>query len=178
MPMAVPGADFTERGRQATLRHDRRRRTTRDASGLVAVLLIAAGLFSCSSAAAFESSDRSAYAAAVSYCRTKPNQLVLSEDRSIFCFDGKVSPERDASSLEALDSGGLFVVRSVGGGSTTATRIAMLLEKKQATVVVYDYCISACAKFSSSLAPEHTSCETRLLHGITERAGCFAVTRR
>lgn len=119
----------------------------RDANRIVAFLFIAAGFLFCSNVTGFASSDREAYAAAVSYCRTKPNQLLLSEDRSIFCFDGKVSPERNVSSLDALGTEGFFVVRSQGGSGVAAARIATLLEQKRATVVVYDYCFSACASF-------------------------------
>jgi hypothetical protein len=108
----------------------------------VALFLLFAGL-----AAAFERADRSTYAAAVAYCRSKAGQLILNEKKSIFCFDGEVRQERDASSLESLNSEGLFVVRSPGGDAIAAARIATLLEEKKATVVIYDFCISACASF-------------------------------
>jgi hypothetical protein len=108
-------------------------------------LLLALAPFPCK--ASVSEPERARYEAAVAYCRSKPNQLSLNEDRSLFCFDGKVSAEQDVSSLGALDNGGLFVVRSPGGGSIAAARIATVLEEKQATVVVYDYCISACAVY-------------------------------
>jgi hypothetical protein len=101
----------------------------------------------CSSDALALDSNRSPYAAAVDYCRSMVGQLTLNDDRSIFCFDGLVSPDRDASSLIALNDGGLFVVRSQGGSGTDAIKIATLLGEKRATVVIYDYCISACAHF-------------------------------
>jgi hypothetical protein len=91
--------------------------------------------------------ERARYEAAVGQCRSKPKQLSLNEDRSIFCFDGEVSAEKDVSSLKALDDGGLLVVRSEGGSIIAAARMAKLLEEKQATIVVYDYCFSACATY-------------------------------
>ena len=82
---------------------------------LIAVVCVGASvLLFAGLAAAFEQADRSTYAAAVAYCRSKAGQLVLNEKKSIFCFDGEVRQERDASSLELLNSEGLFVVRSPG----------------------------------------------------------------
>jgi len=98
-------------------------------------------------AVALEDADFSVYAAALNYCRSNANQLILNDDRSIFCFDGLVSANRDTSSLQALRDGGLFVVRSEGGSGIDAIKIATLLGEKRATVVIYDYCFSACAQF-------------------------------
>jgi hypothetical protein len=114
---------------------------------IAAVCAWAVLLMSCSPAVAVTEAERSAYAAAVEYCRSKAGQLVLNEEKSIFCFDGEVPPERDASSLSTLNDEGLFVVRSPGGDGTNAVRIARLIGEKRATIVIYDYCISACAHF-------------------------------
>jgi hypothetical protein len=91
--------------------------------------------------------ERARYEAAVAHCRSKPKQLSLNEEKSIFCFDGEVRQEQHASSLELLNSEGLFVVRSPGGSGIAAARIATLLEEKKVIVVIYDYCLSACASF-------------------------------
>lgn len=112
-----------------------------------AVCIMAALLTSPGPAVALTEADRSAYAAAVAFCRTRPGRLALEEGRSIFCFDGAVRGERDVSALKSLNSEGLFVVRSPGGTATVAASIATMLEEKKATVVIYDYCFSACASF-------------------------------
>jgi hypothetical protein len=152
----------------------------RGGAGLIAevVSVCALVLAVCTSAIASEAAERSRYNDAVDYCRTKPGQLVLREDRSVFCFDGQVPlgqqdaidycrskpgqvirnpdqsilchngfawPQRDVSSLNGLQEGGLFVVRSLGGSGLEALRLSMLLAEKRATVVIYGYCISACA---------------------------------
>jgi hypothetical protein len=91
--------------------------------------------------------ERARYEAAVSYCRGNAGQITVNEDKSIFCFDGLVMPASDVSMLQALGPNGLFVVRSKGGNARDALRMSELLEEKQVTVVLYDYCISACAHF-------------------------------
>jgi hypothetical protein len=46
-----------------------------------------------------------------------------------------------------MEAGGLFVVRSPGGDIGVAGTLANLLRDRRATVVVYDYCFSACASY-------------------------------
>jgi hypothetical protein len=113
----------------------------------IAACIGVSSLVACSPAVVPTELDRAHYSAAVTYCRSKPGQLVLNEEKSIFCFDGDVKPERDTSSLEQLNSEGLFVVRSRGGLTIEAARLAKMLEDREVTVVVYDYCASACASF-------------------------------
>jgi len=123
---------------------------------VIAAASIAAGfLVSSGTAFALTEADRALYAAAVKYCRNNPDRLVLNDEKKIFCFDGKVTEESDVSSLKALDYEGLFVVRSSGGSAIAAARIATLLEAMRATVVIYDYCLSACASFFF-IAPART----------------------
>jgi hypothetical protein len=46
-----------------------------------------------------------------------------------------------------LKENGLFVVRSAGGSAETAIALANLVHDRHAIVVIYDYCISACAAY-------------------------------
>jgi hypothetical protein len=95
----------------------------------------------------------STFAAAVTDCRRYPRASVsatsihLNDDGSVLCFDGQITKDLDVSPVNGLGAGGLFVVRSPGGYRGPAMQIATMLESKAATVVIYDYCISACAKF-------------------------------
>jgi hypothetical protein len=95
----------------------------------------------------------STFAAAVTDCRRYPRTSVsatsihLNDDGSVLCFDGQITQDLDVSPVNGLSAGGLFVVRSPGGYRGPAMQIATILESKAATVVIYDYCISACAKF-------------------------------
>lgn len=92
--------------------------------------------------------DKSVYHRAVEYCRggvTRP--IALSDDRRILCFDGWIILDQDISQVEGLEENGLFVVRSYGGSVAAAIALANLLRDRHATVVVYDYCVSACASY-------------------------------
>ncbi len=73
--------------------------------------------------------------------------MALDLDRRILCLDGVLSPGQDISLVESLGANGLFVVRSAGGDIRSAMVIADLLGDRHATVVVYDYCLLACASF-------------------------------
>jgi hypothetical protein len=88
------------------------------------------------------------YARAVEYCRhVLKRPMTLDPDKRVLCFDGAISPERDISLASALEEDGLFVVRSPGGDIATAIMLADLLRDRRATVVVYDYCFSACSSY-------------------------------
>jgi hypothetical protein len=97
---------------------------------------------------AVASSEPFAYESAVDYCRGNVSRpIALSDDRNIVCFDGDILPGLDTSSVRDLRGNGLFVVRSTGGHIETAIALARLVRDVHATVVVYDYCISACAAY-------------------------------
>jgi hypothetical protein len=85
--------------------------------------------------------------AAVAYCRTYPKTVKLKDDQTILCFDGPILKEQDDALFRQLSRQGLFVVRSKGGNAVAAIRLANILRDKEATVVIYDYCVSACADF-------------------------------
>ncbi|WP_315756138.1 MULTISPECIES: hypothetical protein [unclassified Bradyrhizobium] len=88
------------------------------------------------------------YHLTVEYCRGPLQRPIASgPDRRIVCFDGWIDDGMDLSAIQDLQDGGLFVVRSFGGHAVTAMTLARLLQDRQATVVVYDYCMAACASF-------------------------------
>lgn len=92
--------------------------------------------------------DFTPYTRAADYCRGNvPRPIALSADKRVLCFDGEVRPRQDYSAVNALEDGGLFVVRSPGGDISTAIVLANSVRDRHAVVVVYDYCISACASY-------------------------------
>jgi len=95
--------------------------------------------------------DREDYYRAVKYCRQNTllglGPMTLSPDRQTLCFDGVIVPNMHVSLAKDLKENGLFVVRSSGGHSATAIALSDLIRDCHATVVVYEYCASACAVF-------------------------------
>jgi hypothetical protein len=92
--------------------------------------------------------DFSVYARAVEFCRGNVKRpMALDLDKRVLCFDGQIFAKQDVSLANDLEEGGLFVVRSPGGDIAVAITLADLLRDRRATVVVYDYCFSACASY-------------------------------
>jgi hypothetical protein len=92
--------------------------------------------------------DFGPYYHAVEYCLGRVKRpLTLDLDQRVLCFDGLLAPEVDISPANRLRPNGLFVIRSPGGDISVATALADILREKNATVVVYDYCFSACASY-------------------------------
>jgi hypothetical protein len=103
-----------------------------------------------------EGADFGFYARAADYCRGDvPRPMALSADKKIFCFDGPLERNLDFSVIKGFPEGGLFVVRSEGGYPSVTRPLADYLQSQRATVVVYDYCLSACALYLL-LASEQT----------------------
>ncbi len=73
--------------------------------------------------------------------------MALDLDNRVLCFDGEILMAQDISIANGLVEKGLFVVRSFGGESSTAMALADVLRDRHATIVAYDYCISACASY-------------------------------
>jgi hypothetical protein len=95
-----------------------------------------------------QQSDFGVYVRAVEFCRGQVKRpMALDLDQRVLCFDGQLFPEQNISLAKALEENGLFVVRSRGGDINTAIDLADLLLERRATVVVYDYCLSACASY-------------------------------
>lgn len=118
--------------------------------GLRLALLAAVGTLPSSPGAAEWSFYRSVetYASAVEFCRRAVKRpMTVDLDRRVLCFDGEISRDLDFSPLGKLSPTGTFVVRSRGGDPYLAMELADFLRKWQVTVVVYDYCMSACASY-------------------------------
>jgi len=86
-------------------------------------------------------------AKAVSYCRYYSRSIQLSDDKAILCFDSAIPANWDITPIRNLREDGMFVIRSGGGNVKTAMEIADALQEKNALVIIYDYCLSACAGF-------------------------------
>jgi hypothetical protein len=69
----------------------------------------------------------------------------LTADGQVLCFDGVVEDDLDVSPARNLRDNGLFVVRSPGGSSRSAMVLSEIVGERHATVVVHDYCFSACS---------------------------------
>ena len=92
--------------------------------------------------------DRERYYGAVQYCRGDvPRPIALSADGQVLCFDGPVPTNLDMSVAKDLKENGLFVARSPGGDGGPAARLSDVVRDRHATVVIYDFCNSACAMF-------------------------------
>jgi hypothetical protein len=111
----------------------------------VLVCLPVAALLIMSMAPLPAAADRASVLALTEYCRTFKGKVSLSPDKSILCYDGAVPFLMDLTPFHTLSDGGIFVVRSPGGNAVSSAKAANLLRDKQATVVIYDYCFSACA---------------------------------
>jgi len=115
---------------------------------LFAVLALLVLLSPCVSRGEDRPSDSEIYRLAVDYCRAPvPRPMALSSDQKVLCFDGWIDDGMDLSLARDLREFGLFVVRSLGGHDATAVALAHLLRDRHATVVIYDFCISACANY-------------------------------
>lgn len=98
--------------------------------------------------------ERAAYADALAFCRgnsPRPEAfqgaVTLRTDKQVLCFDGWMLSESDFLLANGLQHGGIFVVRSQGGDAAATIALADLLLLKDATVVIKDYCLQACADY-------------------------------
>jgi hypothetical protein len=117
-----------------------------DLAAIVALLLTGWGLDA--SRAQQPNSENAIYARAVEYCRGDVQRpMALDRDKRVLCLDGEISRGQDVSLARSLGQNGLFVVRSPGGDVGTIVALADFLQDQHATVVVYDYCLLACASY-------------------------------
>lgn len=118
-------------------------------SDFVAVCVVGlVGMGATNSHAEVSEAEQAIYARAVEHCRgIVKRPMVLDLDKRVLCFDGQILPDLDISLTNRLQDGGLAVVRSTGGNQLSAIRLAEAFRERRATVVVYDYCLSACASF-------------------------------
>ena len=89
--------------------------------------------------------DFEAIAAVANQCW--PSHQWLSKDRTVLCFDGQIRADQDPKLFHELKQDGFFVMRSPGGYAYPSMLLANILREKNATVIVYDYCLSACANY-------------------------------
>jgi hypothetical protein len=123
--------------------------------------------------------DKPLYTRAVEYCRgAVARPIALSDDSKVMCFDGSISRGQDTSLAQRLEENGLFVVRSYGGSIATAMTLANLLRARHATVVVYDYCISACASYLLIASAQTYVMKDSLVawhHLVNDRSECASL---
>jgi hypothetical protein len=119
-------------------------------------------------------SDSEIYHRAVDFCREPlPRPIALSSDRRLLCFDGWVDDGMDLSLARDLKEFGLFVVRSLGGNDATAIALSRLLRDRHVTIVIYDFCISACAN-SFFIASDQTYVTAGALVAWRNQASAYA----
>jgi hypothetical protein len=103
-------------------------------------------LLSASAAVAGSNPIPPKIAAVVEYC-TQFAAGAANDDPDKMCFDADFFKDMDLSWVEKLANGGIFVIRSRGGYVESALRLAEILYRKNAIVVLRDYCFSACANY-------------------------------
>ena len=86
-------------------------------------------------------------ASAISYCRNYKGLFVIGDDNNIVCFDGRINARQDLGAVYKLKSNGAFVIRSIGGDVTTTIKLSNILMERNASVIIYDYCLSSCANY-------------------------------
>jgi len=84
---------------------------------------------------------------ALEYCAKFEQTIHLSDDDKILCFDGQIKRDLKMQPFQELKENGFFVIRSPGGYSTVAVEMSDILLAKNATVIIHDYCLSACANY-------------------------------
>ncbi|WP_298255829.1 hypothetical protein [Bradyrhizobium sp.] len=128
---------------------ERRKRAIFNIRSFASCLLCAlVYLSSYSDAAQADDTDFARYYRAAEFCSGHVKRpLGLDLDQRVLCFDGLLTPDVDISLAEGLMPNGLFVIRSPGGDISVAAALADILQDRNATVVVYDYCFSACASY-------------------------------
>jgi hypothetical protein len=84
---------------------------------------------------------------ALDTCRQLPRTITLNDDRTVLCFDGPIEVGMNLSVSHRLKERGTFVMRSPGGYDREAMLLSNILREKDALVILYDYCLSACANY-------------------------------
>lgn len=80
-------------------------------------------------------------------CRGSNISALLGHHRAVVCFDGPIERGLDLSVFSALNPGAYVVMRSKGGDPGTALRLSDILRERRVTVILYDYCLGACADY-------------------------------
>jgi hypothetical protein len=125
-----------------------------------------------------------AIATARDYCASTQHSILLNANRTVLCFDGVIDEDLDVGIFNNLKEHGLFVIRSPGGDRDVAERFSNILRAKDATVVLYDYCFSACANYvliatdrtyvtKGTIIAWHTHTKTSKWHWETDCRGYY-----
>jgi hypothetical protein len=121
---------------------------------LISLLILSSA--SARSDTAMRSSD-AGIAKAVDYCSDQlPGPSIhyhlrsativsMNDDRTVLCFDGTLDNDLDRSPFELLQERGFLVIRSLGGYMHVAMPLSNILRAKDITVIIRDFCFSACA---------------------------------
>jgi hypothetical protein len=67
--------------------------------------------------------------------------------QATWCFDGPIGSNLDLSVFRRLKADDRVVMRSEGGDPLIAMRLSDILREKNVAVILYDYCLAACADF-------------------------------
>jgi len=112
---------------------------------------------------------------AANYCANFHDPIKLSEDRMILCLDSQIFHNLELDDhFKKLNDRGFAVIRSPGGFPAPAMKIADILFERNATVVVRDYCLSACANYIFVATRKTYVLKNALVawHGGPSSAGC------
>lgn len=92
--------------------------------------------------------EKASYLDALAYCSgVDLGPMVLRDDKKVLCLDGWFFSGRQVAPVDSLETGGYFVVRGFGGDIAATIALADKLREKRVTVVIYDYCVAACASY-------------------------------
>jgi hypothetical protein len=67
--------------------------------------------------------------------------------RAALCFSGPIEPNLDLSVFRRLKAGDYLVMRSEGGDLRTAMQLSDILRERNVMLILYDYCLGACADY-------------------------------
>jgi hypothetical protein len=73
--------------------------------------------------------------------------VMLSFSRAALCFSGPIQPNLDLSVFRGLKAGDYVIMRSEGGDPRTAMKLSDILRERNVVVILYDYCLGACADY-------------------------------
>ncbi len=132
----------------------------------------------CALAASLDSarSESDRISSAANYCLSYRNSVTISDDHTILCFDGKIDLDQASAPFHQLKQNGFFIVRSPGGAPHVAINLSNILRKKNATVIIYDYCLSACANYFLIASFKTYILKSSIVawHGGPPKVGCNA----
>jgi len=79
--------------------------------------------------------------------------FALQKYKDVLVFDGFITPQSSEKIMASIDGVDLLLIRSGGGDGASGLAIGKALRAKNITVVVNEYCLSACANYIFIGAP-------------------------